>query len=292
MRTSRFGVFNVVNGAILVIVALTCVYPFWNILMVSISSADSVLAGRIYVLPHGANIDPYRYIFSNPRLGIATAVFNSLIYTIVGGLFAVVITYFTAYALSKKRLVGRRVVMLIFVFTWVFTAGIIPNYLILSKLGFVNSRLVMIIPQAVNTFLLIITRSFLDTIPVELEESAFMDGANDFQIMSQIYVGLSKPVIATIAVFYAIQIWNNFLIPLIYLSDSALQPIQLVLYELVIHPAAGSTALETIMTNQMSIVPKNLEAAAVVLGMAPIMVVYPFAQRYFTKGLLLGAIKG
>ncbi|HUX20964.1 MAG TPA: carbohydrate ABC transporter permease [Spirochaetia bacterium] len=292
MKKSKATFFDVMNVTILIIIAVACVYPFWNILMVSISSATSVLAAKVYLLPHGVNVDSYRYIFTTPRLNIAGSVYNSLLYTSTGGVFAVVLTYFTAYALSRKRLVGRRVVMLLFIFTYMFVAGLIPNYLILSKLGFVNSRLVMIIPNAINTFLLIIARSFLDSIPIEMEESAFIDGANDFQIMLRIFMPISIPVIATISVFYAIQIWNDFIDPLIYLSKDALQPIQLVLYNLVLHPGANSPVLETIMTDQMSVVPKNLEGAAIVLGMVPIMLIYPFAQRYFTKGILLGAVKG
>lgn len=292
MAKSKVTVFDVLNVTILILIAVACVYPFWNILMVSISGANSVLAGKIYLWPLGVNFDAYRYIFTTPRLNIATSVYNSLFYTSVGGLFAVALTFFTAYPLSRKRLVGRKAVMLLFVLTYIFVAGLIPNYLILSKLGFVNSRLVMIIPNAINTFLLIIARSFLDSIPIEMEESAFIDGANDFQIMVRIFMPISVPVIATITVFYAIQIWNDFLNPLIYLSKDSLQPIQLVLYNLVIHAGTGTTNLETIMTDQMSVVPKNLEGAAIVLGMIPIMLIYPFAQRYFTKGILLGAVKG
>ncbi len=292
MLKQKTSTFDVVNVTILGVIAIACVYPFWNILMVSISDAKAVLAGEIYLWPRGITADTYRYIFTNQRLGIAASVYNSVYYTVLGGVFAVLLTYFTAYALSRKKLVGRRLIMVTFVFTWVFEAGLIPNYLILSSLGFVNSRWVMIIPQAISTFLLIITRSFLDAIPTELEESAFIDGANDFQIMTQIFLPLSKPVVATISVFYAIQIWNNFLLPLIYIRNQALKPIQLVLYELVIQPSTEGSGLETIMTDTMTVVPKNIEAAAVVLGMVPIMLVYPFAQRYFTKGIMIGAIKG
>lgn len=292
MLKQKTTTFDVVNVTILGVIAVACVYPFWNILMVSISDAKAVLAGEVYLWPRGITADTYRYIFTNQRLGIATSVYNSVYYTVLGGVFAVFLTYFTAYALSRKKLVGRRLIMVTFVFTWVFEAGLIPNYLILSSLGFVNSRWVMIIPQAISTFLLIITRSFLDAIPAELEESAFIDGANDFQIMTRIFFPLSKPVVATISVFYAIQIWNNFLLPLIYIRNQALKPIQLVLYELVIQPSTEGSGLETIMTDTMTVVPKNIEAAAVVLGMVPIMLVYPFAQRYFTKGIMIGAIKG
>lgn len=292
MRKHRTSTFDVINVTILSLIALVCVYPFWNMLMVSISDARSVLAGEIYFLPRGLTVDTYEYIFTNERLGIARSVYNSVFYTVFGGLFAVLLTYFTAYALSRKKLVGRRLIMVAFVFTWVFEAGLIPNYLVLSSLGFVNSRWVMIIPQAISTFLLIITRSFLEAIPSELEESAYIDGANDFQIMTQIFLPLSKPVVATISVFYAIQIWNNFLLPLIYIREQALKPIQLVLYELVIQPSTEGAGLETIMTDTLAVVPKNIEAAAIVLGMVPIMLVYPVAQRHFTRGIMIGAIKG
>ncbi len=175
----------------------------------------------------------------------------------------------------------------------VFDGGLIPNFLVLKSLGFVNNVLVMIIPSAINVFLLIITRTYLDGQPVELEESAFIDGANDFQIMWKVFLPICAPIIATISLFYAVQIWNAYLLPLIYLQDKSLHPIQLVLQQLVIDTRSGTGALlETITSENTTIFPRNMQAAVIFCGMFPILLVYPFAQKYFTKGLLIGSVKG
>lgn len=284
--------FDWLNGGFLIVLAIVCVFPFLNILSVSLSNGNEVTAGRVVAYPVGLNIQTYKYIFTNPTLGISRAVLNSVIYTVCGTLFAVLLTYMTAYPLSRKKFKGRYFIMMAFVMSWIFTAGLIPNYLVQKALGLVNNPLVMIIPGAISTFLLIICRSFLDTLPDELEESAFMDGANDFRIMWSIYLPLSMPVLATIGTFYAIGIWNQFLVPLIYLQDSNLHPIQLILYNLVIKPDPNSTSMESTISNGISLIPKNLQAATMVLAIFPIMLVYPFAQRYFTKGMLIGSIKG
>jgi putative aldouronate transport system permease protein len=284
--------FDICNNTILIVIALCCVFPFLNVLSTALSDGVYAASGNVYVLPRGLNIEAFRYILSNTRIGVGAGLANSFFYTIVGGFVAVVVTYMTAYPLSRKRLKGRFVIMTIFLFTWVFEAGIIPNYIVYNALGLVNSRLVMILPMAVNTFLLIITKSFLDSLPAELEESAFIDGANDWQIMWRVFFPLSKPIIATISVFNAVLIWNQFLIPMIYLQDKALQPITVVLYNMIINSSKSGTTLENITVNGVQLLPQNLQAAAIFLAILPILFIYPFTQKYFTKGMLLGSIKG
>ncbi|WP_202886965.1 carbohydrate ABC transporter permease [Cohnella zeiphila] len=288
----RLPVFDMTNGSILVLVVLACVYPFVLMLSTSVSDGAAAASGQIYLWPKGLNIETYKYILNNPRLGVASGMMNSLFYTVVGGLVAVTVTYMTAYSLSKKRLKGRNVIMMLFLFTWVFEAGIVPNYIIYHALGLVNSRLVMILPTAISTFLLIITKSFLDSLPGELEEAAFIDGANDWTIMWKVFFPVSKPIIATIAIFNAVLIWNQFLIPMIYLQDSKLQPITVVLYNLIINSSKGGTSFENIVVNGVQLLPQNLQAAAIFLAILPILFIYPFTQKYFTQGMLLGSIKG
>lgn len=284
--------FDIVNNCILILVAVICVYPFLNILSVSLSDGLYVSAGKVYLWPKGFNLEMYKYIFNNPRLGITRGVYNSVFYTVFGTLFAVTVTYLTAYSLSRKRLKGRYTIMLLFILSWIFEAGLIPSYLVNQALGLVNSWWIMILPGAINTFLLIVTRSFLDEVPVELEEASFMDGANDFHIMWRIFLPLSIPVLATISLFYTVGIWNSFLVPMIYLQDAALHPIQLILYNLVIRPDPGGTMLENMSAGGVTLLSKNLEAAVIFLAMFPILLAYPFAQRYFTNGLLIGSLKG
>lgn len=288
----RVSLFDVTNICVLFVVSLICVFPFVHLLVVSLSNGTHVVAGRVVLWPMGLNIETYKYILSVPHLNILSGMVNSFLYATVGTAVAITLTYLTAYALSRKKLKGRYFIMLVFMFTWVFEAGIIPNYIVLRELGFVNSFWVMIIPPAINTFLLIVTRSFLDTLPDELEEAAYIDGANDFHIMSRIFLHLSKPMLATIAIFYAVQIWNSFLIPLIYLHDKELHPIQLVLYSLIINPDDDARIFENLVQNGVLLVPQTLQAAAISLAVFPVLFVYPIAQKYFTKGFLIGSLKG
>lgn len=292
LRRRQVSAFGIVNGALLLLISLLCVYPFVYVLSVSLSDGSAVAAGDVFLLPAGLNIETYRYIFSAPNLGIVRGVINSLIYTSVGTAVAVGLTFMTAYALSRPYLRGRYLIMMLFLISWIFEAGLIPTYIINDKLGLVNNPLVMILPNAISTFLLIITRSFLDGLPNELEESASLDGANAFQIMCRIYLPLATPVLATIGIFYAVSIWNSFLIPLIYLQDRDLHPIQLVLYGLLINKDEGATTLQNLVVNGHQIMPQNIEAATMVFAIVPILLAYPFAQRYFTKGIMIGAIKG
>ncbi|MFD0677053.1 MULTISPECIES: carbohydrate ABC transporter permease [unclassified Paenibacillus] len=284
--------FDYINHVMLLLLSVICIYPFINIAAVSVSDGVQVMSGKVYLWPEGFNLETYKYILNNPRLGITQGFYNSVFYAVVGTAFAVMMTFMTAYALSKKRLKGRYAIMMLFLIAWIFDAGLIPNYLINQKLGLVDSRWIMILPGAISTFLLIVTRSFLDTLPYELEESALIDGANDIQIMSKVYFPLSTPVLATIGVFYSVNIWNSFLTPMIYLRDKAMHPIQLILYNLVIRPDPGSTTLENVVSDGYTLLPKNIEAAVIVLAIFPILLVYPFAQRYFTQGMLMGSLKG
>lgn len=292
MMKKKIELFDIVNNTVLILVAIVCIYPFINILAVSVSNGTFATAGEIYLLPKGFNLQAYKFILTNGRLGITTGIINSVLYTVVGTILAVFVTFLTAYSLSRKRLKGRNAIMLLFIISWIFEAGIIPNYIINHALGLVNNPLVMIIPGAISTFLLIINRTFLEGLPDELEEAAIIDGANDFQMLWKIFFPLAKPVIATISLFYAVQIWNAFLVPLIYLQDVNIQPLQLILYNFVLHADKQGPALENIVVNGFTLSPKNLQAAVIFISMFPILVAYPFAQKYFTKGLLIGAVKG
>ncbi|UFU03776.1 carbohydrate ABC transporter permease [Ruania suaedae] len=284
--------FVAVNTAVLLLIAVGCLYPFVYVLAVSLSDADAVNTGGIWLWPEGFNFYTYQHVFTTPRLGVLRALMNSILYTFVSTVVSVALTYLTGYALSRRKLPSRHAIMFVFIATWIFDAGIVPAYLVNERLGFVNNWLVMVIPPAVSTFLLIITRSFLQAIPNELEEAAGIDGANDWQIMSRVFFPLSKPVLATIGIFYAVQTWNSFLLPLIYLRDEALRPIQLVLYELLVADDPSSTNFEQIVINGVELAPESIRAAIMVLAMVPIVAMYPYAQRYFAKGMLIGSVKG
>lgn len=284
--------FDIVNNTVLLFVAALCVYPFLYIFFVACSDGTFLSRGQVTFLPKGFNLEAFKYIFTNEKLNVFTGLKNSFIYTFLGTLCSVVFTYLTAYALSRPRVKGRNFIMSLFVITWVFEAGIIPQYIIYSGLGFVDNPLVMILPGAINTQFLIICKTFLEGLPGELEEAAFMDGANDFKILSQIFIPLSKPIVATIAMFYAVSIWNQYLNPQIYLKSESLKTIQQVLKQIVITEGTAGTTFRNTVQNGITLNQQNLKAAAVFVAMVPIVCVYPFVQKYFKKGILIGAVKG
>lgn len=284
--------FDIVNNAVLLLVAALCVYPFLYIFFVACSDGIFLSRGQVTFLPKGFNLEAFKYIIMNKKLNVFTGLKNSFIYTFLGTLCSVVFTYFTAYALSRPRVKGRNFIMSLFVITWVFEAGIIPQYIIYSGLGLVDNPLVMIIPGAINTQFLIICKTFLEGLPGELEEAAFMDGANDFKILSKIFIPLSKPIVATIAMFYAVSIWNQYLNPQIYLKSESLKTIQQVLKQVVITEGTAGTTFKNTVQNGITLNQQNLKAAAVFVALVPIVCVYPFVQKYFKKGILIGAVKG
>lgn len=284
--------FDVINTIFLLLIAIICVYPFLYIFFLSISDGKYLVTNQVKFFPRGINIEAFKYIFSNENLNIGRGMFNSAVYTVAGTGVSIFITFSTAYVLTRKRFKGRFLIMSIFTFTWVFEAGIIPNFIILNSLGFVDNPLVMIIPNAINTQFLILTKVFLDGLPDELEEAARIDGANDWISMIKIYMPLSKTIIATIGLFYAVSIWNQYLIPQIYLKSAKFQTIQQILKQLVISSGAANTSFGTLVRNGVSLNPQNLRAAAIFVAMVPIVCVYPFVQKYFKKGILVGSVKG
>ncbi len=181
----KITAFDSVNNTILLVVAILCIYPFLYILFVASSDGTFLTRGQVDFYPKGFNLESFKYVLSNPKFDIFTGMKNSFIYTLFGTLIAVVFTYITAYALSRPRLKQRYALMTLFVITWVFEAGIIPQYIIYSKLGFIDNIWVMIVPGAINTQFLLITKAFLDGLPIELEEAAFIDGATDYQTLRQ-----------------------------------------------------------------------------------------------------------
>ncbi|MGB4660408.1 MAG: carbohydrate ABC transporter permease [Mobilitalea sp.] len=291
-KISKVKPFDVINTIILLLIAVVCVYPFLYIFFLSISDGKYLVTNQVKVFPMGVNFETFKYIFTNKNLNIGRGMFNSAIYTIAGTATSIFITFSTAYVLTRKRFKGRFLIMSLFAFTWVFEAGIIPNYIILNSLGFVDNPLVMIIPNAINTQFLILTKVFLEGLPDELEEAARIDGANDWITMIKIFVPLSKTIIATIGLFYAVFIWNQYLVPQIYLKSAQYQTIQQILKQLVISSGSANTSFSTFVKNGISLNPQNLRAAAIFVAMVPIVCVYPFVQKYFKKGILVGSVKG
>ena len=289
---NKITTFDVVNNTILLLVGLICVYPFLYVFFVATSNGTFLQRGEVSFLPKGFNLEAFKYILGSSKFNVWTGLRNSFLYTIGGTIVSIAFTYVTAYVFSRERIKCRFFLMGAFIITWVFDAGIIPQYIIYNKLGFIDNPWVMIIPGAINTQFLIITKTFIEGIPKELEEAAFVDGANDWTILTKVFLPLSKTILATIGTFYAVSIWNQYLIPQIYLKSDNLKVIQQVLKEVVITDAGASTAFKNVIVNGVTLNQQNLKSAAIFIAMLPIVLVYPFVQKYFKKGIMIGAVKG
>ena len=266
-------------------------YPILYVLALSFSSREAVLNNEVYIIPVGFNFDNYKLVLKHEFL--PKAFLNSVFYTVFGTLYSMILTILGAYALSRKNYFGRDFIMFLIAFTMMFGGGMIPSYMLIKNLGLLNTRLALIIPFAVSQYNLIVMRTYMQQIPSAIEESAKLDGANDFVILFRIFVPMSKPVIATITLFYAAGQWNDFFSGLIYLDDKNKFPLQLVIRDLLItqNDATLNQGLGA-QQGMPSLTPGGFRAAIVVVTVLPLLVVYPFIQKYFVKGVMLGSIKG
>lgn len=285
-------VFDLLNLAFLFGILCVVIYPLYFIIISSISNPNYVLSGQVWLYPKGFNLEGYIRIFENHE--IWRGYYNTILYTTVGTLINVGLTLTGGYALSRSDLIGRNVFMMIIVFTMFFSGGIIPNYLLVKALGMVNSMWAVIIPTAVAAFNLIITRTFFQmTIPDALLESAQIDGCSDFRFFLRIVLPLSLPIVAVMTLFYAVIHWNSYFPALIYLQDISKQPLQLVLRRILI---AGEIMSEMMMDADMVAehqrVAESMKFGAIIVSSIPILILYPFLQKYFVKGLMIGSIKG
>lgn len=287
-------IFDVVNFLILSISLLVVLYPLYFIVIASISNPDKIYAGEVWLLPKGITLDGYRRIFSDPMIWIGYR--NSILYSVLGTAISVSLILTTGYALSRKDLVGRNFFMVLFVTTMFFDGGIIPRYLIVRDLGWLNRIWAVIIPGAVGVWNLIITRTFFQiTIPEELREAAFIDGSSNFNFFFKVVLPLSAPIIAVMVLTHIVGNWNAFFDALIYLTSEKLYPLQLVLRNILTQ--SDVTAQANMLTDIQSYAAQQRVAEMIKYGMivvasAPMLVLYPFLQKYFVKGMLIGAIKG
>ncbi len=281
---ARTGLFDIVNYACLTIVAFVTLYPFWNIMIVSFATPAAYYAGRYNIIPRSFTLDAYIYNFSNPQVFLSFL--TSITVTVLGTTLSLLITSMTAWVLSKRRLAGRNVLFFLFVLTMFINGGLIPFYVLISKLGMRNTLFVLFIPQTINMFFLILTKNYFVTMPVSLEESAKLDGANDFVILFRIILPIAKPIVATISLFYAAQFWNDWFTPMIFLSRIDLYPLSLYLKNLL--GEATSAIDQGVITVST---PATVRASVIMITITPIILVYPFLQKHFVKGVLLGAVK-
>lgn len=286
--------FYILNGTFLVIALVIVGYPLIYIISASFSSTSAVLAGRVWLYPVDVSLDGYEAVFRNPN--IMSGFMNSFIYASLGTLFSLFLTIAAAYPLSRKDFRYKNVYMMIFAFTMFFNGGLIPTYLLVNSLGLVNTRGAIILVGALSVYNMIITRTFFQTtISDELIEAAQIDGMNDIEILFRVVLPLSKAILAVIALFYAVAQWNQYFKAFIYLMDKKLYPLQLILREILIQNAVNQSMMESLSVEEMEAkegLAELLKYSLIVVASIPVMILYPFVQKYFVKGVMIGAIKG
>ena len=276
---------------VIALTSLTCLLPFINVAAVSFSSKSAILRGDVTFWPVEFETTAYKAIFSDSAM-IRSLVFTVII-TLVYTLFSMILTILMAYPLTKRRLHGRKFFNFLALFTMYFSGGTIPIYLNIKELGLLDTPWALILPGMLSTYNMIILKSFFTALPGELEEAAIIDGANDFKVLLDIYLPLSMASLATLTLFYAVGKWNSFQDALYYISTKAYQPLQLKLYHIIKgSQAVDIAAMEGGSSAVASSVSESIEPATIIFATLPILVVYPFVQRYFVAGVTIGAVKG
>ncbi|MBD2844882.1 carbohydrate ABC transporter permease [Paenibacillus sp. IB182496] len=281
--------FDGFNYTFLTIFALITVLPFIHIVAVSLSSSQAYGAKEFILWPHGFTLDAYDYLFSTDTLTRSLLV--TVFITVAGTLVNLLFTLTMAYSLAKKELLGRRSIMLLVIFSMLFSGGMIPTYLVVKELHLLDTYWALILPGAISAFNMIIIKNFFQQLPPGLEESAKIDGASDIAVLVRIVIPLSMPVIATFTLFYAVGHWNTFFNAIIYLNDADKRPIQVLLRQIVILSEQLGSGGEYDASALVSL-SQSIKMAVIVAATLPILMVYPFLQKYFVKGILLGSIKG
>lgn len=288
-KTDRAFIFF--NYFFLTVIALLVIYPLVFVVSASLSNPQYVISGEMWLWPKEFTVDAYEKVFKNKD--IITGFMNTVKYTVVGTVLNVIMTILAAYPLSRRDFKGRGLIMAFIVFTIFFSGGLIPTYLLIKDLGMLNTFWVMIIPNAVAVWNIIIMRTFFQSIPHELQESAMIDGCSNFRILWNIVLPLSFPVIAVMVLFYAVGHWNSYFQALIYLQDQEKFPLQLILRQILIQGQMDDmiqTTGESFLAQQLSV--EGLKYAVLIVANLPMLMLYPFLQRYFVKGVMIGSLKG
>ncbi|MFV0400216.1 MAG: carbohydrate ABC transporter permease [Oscillospiraceae bacterium] len=284
-------IFDIFNFFIMLIVCICIAYPLWFVLVASFTDPDVVNQGKLLILPFDPFIGGYERILAYTPLW--KSYWNTIVYTVVGTLVSLATTIPCAYSLSRTDMVGRRPMMFLFTFTMFFSGGIIPLYLVIQNINIYNTIWAMVLPSAVSVYNLIVCRSFFDSsIPAELLEASKLDGCSDFGFFFKIVLPLSSTIIAVMILFYGTAMWNQFMNALMFMQDQDRMPLQVILRNLILINQASnlsSDASEVIMRQKLA---EQLKYAVIVVSALPLLVAYPFLQKYFTKGVMIGAVKG
>ena len=280
--------FNIVNYILLFIIMAVTLYPVLHVLASSVSGYTYIAQGKITIFPMGFNIRAYERVAQFPMIWRSYA--NTVFYTVAGTAINIVMTAMAAYPISRQRFFGQRFMSLLIVFAMLFNAGTIPTFLMVNNLGMYDTVWSIIIPGAVSSFNVILLKNFFAQIPVSLEESANLDGASQMQILFRIFLPLSKPGLMTVALFYAVGHWNSYFSAMLYLQRRELVPLQIVLRDIVINSDMSEFAIDS--ASAVDQIGESIKYATIMFATLPIMFVYPFVQKYFVKGIMVGSVKG
>lgn len=278
-------------NVVVTLLVITIIYPIILVISSSFSAPSAVYAGRVFLWPVDLSVEGYKAVFKNRQ--IVSGALNSVFYTGVGTLVNLVMTTLAAYPLARRTLPGRSIIMKLFVFTMFFSGGMIPNYILLMNLHLLNTRFALILPGAISVYNMILMRTFFQNIPAELNEAASIDGCSDIRYLLQIVIPLSKPIIAVLALYYAVAHWNAYFNAMMYLTDQELAPLQLVLRDILVSNTISLSDIadeETMRARQG--IAELMKFSLIVISSLPVMVIYPFIQKYFVQGVMLGSIKG
>ncbi|WP_026486273.1 carbohydrate ABC transporter permease [Caldanaerobius polysaccharolyticus] len=286
-------IFDIIVYGLCILIFIVIAYPCYFIVIASVSNANLVATGQVTLYPKGFSLYGYKQIFQDGRIWIGYK--NTIIYTVLGTLVNLLFTLPAAYALSRKEFSARRVIMLFFVFTMFFNGGLIPTYLLIKQLHLIDTMWVFIIPFCVNVFNLIITRTFFEeSIPKELYEAASLDGCSHFQFFGKIVLPLSKPIIAVMALYYMVGHWNDFFTALIYIKSDNLKPLQIILRDILLvnQVFAEGAGLGGNAGGYAQQYADAVKYGVIIVSTVPILLFYPFIQKYFEKGVMIGSLKG
>ncbi|MGO4697149.1 carbohydrate ABC transporter permease [Paenibacillus sp. 2TAB26] len=288
-RTVGGRLFDIVNITALILFAVLAMLPFLYIVFNSFLSSEEFARRGVVFFPKKFSLDAYMYIFSTNT--IVRSLLNTIFITLAGTAINIIFTSLMAYPLSRKELHGRKSIMLLIIFSMLFSGGMIPAFLVVKALGLMNSLWALLLPGAISAFNLIILKNFFQQMPDGIEEAAKIDGCNDIGILIKIVLPLSLPAIATFSLFYAVGHWNSFFTAILYINDTAKWPIQILLRQVVIM-AEGGIGDASQMSESLAIPAQSVKMAVITVSTLPILIVYPFLQKHFAKGVLLGSVKG
>ena len=282
-------VFKVFTITVVVLIAACCLFPFLHVLAVSFSNKTAVIRGEVLLWPINFDLSAYKAVFNNK--GLMDSMWFTLFLTVVYTLLSLVITVLCAYPLSRPDLKFKSPLLLYILFTMYFSGGMIPGYLNIKSLGLLDTFWVLVLPGMLSTYNMILMKSFFQSMPRELEESAYVDGANDLIVLVKITLPLSKAMLATIALFYVVSRWNGFMDAILYINDESMYTIQLRLRQL-IQASQVSSMMEEIPEMKENLIAETIKASCLVFSMIPVMIIYPWLQKYFVKGVMIGSVKG